>query len=79
MVALCQCSDGRDNVRHVAEEIANVQIMLNQMVILFDCDTLEEFTAIWKAKERESDGVFYLPLDKVEVLEVKQEEVRRNE
>lgn len=37
-------------------------------------DTLEDFTKAWKAKEWEAQGVFCLELDKVEVLEVKQEE-----
>lgn len=37
-------------------------------------DTLEDFTAAWKAKEWEPQGSFCLDLDKVEVLEVKQEE-----
>lgn len=37
-------------------------------------DTLEAFTEMWKAKEWEPQGVFALPLDQVEVLEVKQEE-----
>lgn len=38
------------------------------------CDTLEEFTAMWKAKEWEPWGSFCLDLDKVEVVEVLQEE-----
>ena len=38
------------------------------------CDTLEAFTEMWKAKEWEPMGVFALPLDQVEVVEVKQEE-----
>lgn len=28
---------GADNVPHIAEEIADVQIMLDQMTLLFDC------------------------------------------
>ena len=40
------------------------------------CETLEAFTEIWKAKQWEPVGVFALPLDQVEVQEVKQEEVR---
>ena len=39
-----------------------------------DCDTLEEFTEKWKAKEWEPQGVFCLGLDRVEVQEVIQEE-----
>lgn len=38
------------------------------------CDSLEDFTEKWKAKEWEPQGVFGIPLDKVEVLEVLQEE-----
>lgn len=38
------------------------------------CDTLEAFAEKWKAKEWEPAGPFCLPLDKVEVIEVKQEE-----
>ena len=38
------------------------------------CDTLEAFTEMWKAKKWEPEGVFALPLDQVEVQEVKQEE-----
>lgn len=41
---------------------------------LCTCDTLEAFTEKWKAKEWEPAGAFCLPLDKVEVQEVKQEE-----
>lgn len=37
-------------------------------------ETLEAFTEKWKAKEWEPDGAFCLPLDKVELQEVKQEE-----
>lgn len=41
---------------------------------LCTCDTLEAFTEMWKAKEWQPAGQFCLPLDKVEVQEVKQEE-----
>ena len=34
---LCKRCRGRDNVEAIAEEIADVEIMLQQMVILFDC------------------------------------------
>lgn len=37
-------------------------------------DTLEAFTELWKAKKWEPQGAFCLPLNQVEVLEVKQEE-----
>lgn len=34
---LCKHRRGRDNVEAIAEEIADVEIMLRQMVMLFDC------------------------------------------
>ena len=37
-VAICKTLDGRDDTAHVAEEIADVQIMLEQMEELFDCE-----------------------------------------
>jgi len=37
-------------------------------------DTLEKFAENWKAKKWEPQGSFCLPLDKVEVLEVKQQQ-----
>lgn len=36
-VAVCHCFDGKDSVRHVAEEMADVEILLEQMTILFHC------------------------------------------
>jgi hypothetical protein len=44
--------------------------------VLFD--SLEKFAENWKAKKWEPQGSFCLPLDKVEVLEVKQEESTNN-
>lgn len=38
------------------------------------CDTLEAFTEMWRAKQWEPAGAFCFPLDKVEVVEVIQEE-----
>jgi NTP pyrophosphatase (non-canonical NTP hydrolase) len=38
--AVCKCSDGRDTVQHLAEEIADVRIMLDQMCILHNCEGL---------------------------------------
>lgn len=35
---ICKNKDGEDNVEQIAEEIADVQIMLEQMKILFDCE-----------------------------------------
>lgn len=34
---LCKRCRGRDNVEAIAEEIADVEIMLQQLVMLFDC------------------------------------------
>ena len=39
-------------------------------------NTLNAFTDMWKAKAWEPAGAFCLPLDKVEVVEIKQEEER---
>lgn len=42
--AVCKCEDGRDTVKHLAEEIADVHNMLVQMAILHDCvDEVAEF------------------------------------
>lgn len=41
---------------------------------LCSCDSLEAFAEMWKAKQWQPEGAFCLPLDKVEVQEVKQEE-----
>lgn len=42
--ALCKCADDRDTVDHVAEEIADVYIMLQQMTILHGCgDAVEKW------------------------------------
>lgn len=34
---LCKHARGKENVEQIAEEIADVQIMLEQMIILHDC------------------------------------------
>lgn len=34
---LCKVARGEENAAHIAEEIADVRIMLDQMEILFDC------------------------------------------
>ena len=34
---LCKNGRGQENTTHIAEEIADVEIMLWQMVMLFDC------------------------------------------
>jgi len=42
--ALCKTARGRDNPYHIAEEIADVQIMLGQMAVLFGIEsTVEEY------------------------------------
>lgn len=37
MEAICKVDDGKDSVDHVAEEICDVQIVLEQMIILHRC------------------------------------------
>ena len=37
-VAICHTLDGKDDIYHVAEEIADVQVLLGQMMELFDCE-----------------------------------------
>ena len=39
---LCKRARGKDNREAIAEEIADVQIMLEQMMILHDCEDLVE-------------------------------------
>ena len=34
---LCKVSRGEENAAHIAEEIADVRIMLDQLEIMFDC------------------------------------------
>ena len=43
---LCKNGRGKDNRSHIAEEIADVLIMLEQMMILHDC---EELATAYKA------------------------------
>lgn len=41
---LCKNDRGRENATHIAEEIADVEIMLGQIKILFDCmGTVDKF------------------------------------
>lgn len=41
---LCKRCRGRENVEAIAEEIADVEIMLQQLVILFDCkETVDKY------------------------------------
>ena len=39
---LCKNARGQDNRRHIAEEIADVRIMLDQMAVLHDCEILAD-------------------------------------
>ena len=49
---------------------------MHQTDELYQDDTEEEFAKLWKAKEYEPDGVYCIDLDKVDVIEVIQEEVQ---
>ena len=53
MTAICQYSRGRDKIAHVAEEIADVRIMLDQMAILFDCEDEVERQRRYKLRRLE--------------------------
>ena len=53
MTAICQYSRGRDKVDHVAEEIADVRIMLDQMAVLFDCEAEVERQRRYKLRRLE--------------------------
>ena len=50
---LCKRRRGRDNVEAIAEEVADVEIMFQQMVILFDCagqvETFRRYKALQDA------------------------------
>lgn len=48
---LCKNSKGQENTTHIAEEIADVEIMLQQMKMLFDCAGQVE-TFRWYKLER---------------------------
>ena len=53
MSAICKHSRGRDKVSHIAEEIADVHIMLDQMAVLFDCEAEVERQKRYKLKRLE--------------------------
>ena len=40
---LCKNYRGKDNDDHIAEEIADVEIMLEQLKIIYDCETQVEY------------------------------------
>ena len=45
---ICKNNRGFKNVNHIAEEIADVEIMLEQLKLIFDC---EEAVEDWKDKK----------------------------
>lgn len=47
---LCKNARGADNRTYIAEEIADVQIMLDQMMMLHDCEYLVELYKCEKIK-----------------------------
>ena len=53
MAAICQYSRGRDKRAHVAEEIADVRIMIDQMTVLFDCENEMERQRSYKLRRLE--------------------------
>ena len=53
MSAICKHSRGRDEVAHIAEEIADVHIMLDQMAVLFNCEAEVERQKRYKLKRLE--------------------------
>ena len=53
MSAICKHSRGRDEVAHIAEEIADVHIMLDQMAVLFDCEAEVERMKRYKLRRME--------------------------
>jgi len=53
MSAICKHSRGRDKVAHIAEEIADVHIMLDQMAVLFNCEDEVERMKRYKLRRLE--------------------------
>ena len=52
-VAVSHCFDGKDKPAHVAEEIADVGIMLEQMALLFRCEEEVERQRRYKLRRLE--------------------------
>ena len=50
---ICKHWRGRDNTRAIAEEIADVEIMLEQMKMIFQCDDAVKLYRIQKLKRLE--------------------------
>ena len=55
---LCKHSRGAGNVDHIAEEIADVQIMLEQMIVLHDCRAMVRTYKAAKIKQLHERLVF---------------------
>ena len=53
MEALIKCKYGRDKMNHLAEEIADVHIMLDQMAVLFGCEAEVEHMKRYKIRRLE--------------------------
>ena len=53
MSAICKYFRGRDKVVHIAEEIADVHILLDQMTLLFDCKAEVEIQRKYKLRRLE--------------------------
>lgn len=51
---LCKNLRGKDNVANIAEEIADVQIMLEQMTLLYDCEHAVQANREYKLMRLES-------------------------
>ena len=49
-VAISHYREGRDSVFHIAEEIADVRHLLEQMEYLFDCEEVAELWLNYKKK-----------------------------
>ena len=50
---ICKHWRGKDNAREIAEEIADVEIMLEQMKMIFHCDDAVKLYRIQKLKRLE--------------------------
>lgn len=51
---ICKHWRGRDNLREIAEEIADVRIMLDQMVLIFQCGGAEQQIRMQKLERMQS-------------------------
>ena len=46
--AICKVDTGRDTLEHLAEEVADVQIMLDQVILMYG---IEETVADWREEK----------------------------